>query len=127
MNGNNTNVIHSNGSKVLHGSGDNDSNDNHQQLQYHQNGNGVMNEEDNDFNEYTIEGYRFQYNDQHHAYEYHEDVPSWLRTYFHFIEKNRKYIFIFWCIILVISMLVGPEFLVLGDDQVGAPHGSEAW
>ena len=80
-----------------------------------------------DGNQYGVEGYQFQQNEQHHSYEFHEHVSGWFRKYFYFVERNRKYIFVTWCIILFISLFIGPEFLTLGDDQVDAPHGSEAW
>ncbi len=89
------------------------------------NDNDEQNSHDDRGNDYGIEGYNDQHNELHHEYEMEAD--PWFRKYFAFIERNRQYIVIFWCIILFISLFIGPSYLTLGDDSVKPPHGSTAW
>jgi uncharacterized membrane protein YdfJ with MMPL/SSD domain len=54
-----------------------------------------------------------------HAYEL--EGPAWFTAYFNFVERRGKFIIAFWVVAYVFGLLVGPEFLKMGDDSVRAP------
>lgn len=60
-----------------------------------------------------------------HNYVEKSGASNLFINYFNFINKRKYFVFGFWSIILLISLIVGPEFLTLGDDQVVAPPGSK--